>query len=208
MPRIEVKALVGVGRACATITNRVPFAEYQVGLRDAGMPIVAPLGPPNLEPRDDISPSERAPVFRAADGGVRLAQLSWCFEPSSPKARRVINFKPEGRSFANSKRCLVPATEFYEFKGAKAPKAKFKFSLAVQPWFCFAGLWRCSEEEGGIDTFTLLTTAPGPAVAPVHDRQMGVLQPGNWRSWLDLTKPEAELLAPLPAGSLRVEQVR
>lgn len=193
---------------CNDYANRVAFAEYQAAMRDAGIPIVAPFGPPNLEPRDDIWPSEKAPVFRAAEGGVELAQLTWGFEPSSPKGRRVINFKSEGRSFAYSKRCLVPASYFYEFKGDKAPKSKFKFSLVGEPWFCFAGLWRSNGEEGGHSSFTLLTTAPGPDVALIHDRQMVVLRPGNWRAWLELTKPEAELLAPLPAGSLEVEQVR
>jgi putative SOS response-associated peptidase YedK len=48
----------------------------------------------------------------------------------------------------------------------------------------------------------MLTTRPGPDVAPVHDRQVGVLAPSDWRAWLDLTRPEGELLRPLPAGSL------
>jgi len=58
------------------------------------------------------------------------------------------------------------------------------------------------------EAFTLLTTAPGPDVAPVHDRQMVILERDDWSAWLDLTRPEAELLRPLPAGSLQVEQVR
>jgi putative SOS response-associated peptidase YedK len=35
-----------------------------------------------------------------------------------------------------------------------------------------------------------------------------VLRPEDWRHWLDLTKAEADLLKPLPAGSLSVEQIR
>jgi putative SOS response-associated peptidase YedK len=54
----------------------------------------------------------------------------------------------------------------------------------------------------------MLTTAPGPDVAPIHDRQVVVLRPEDWRHWLHLTKPEADLLRPLPAGSLAVEEVR
>ncbi len=54
----------------------------------------------------------------------------------------------------------------------------------------------------------MLTTAPGPDVAPYHDRQVAVLHPKDWASWIDLTKPEAELLKPLPGGSLAVETVR
>ena len=54
----------------------------------------------------------------------------------------------------------------------------------------------------------MLTTSPGPDVAPYHARQVVVLPPADWSSWLYLTKPESELLRPLPQGSLRVETVR
>ena len=72
--------------------------------------------------------------------------------------------------------------------------------------------------QGGVDTpsfsisshleSTMLTTAPGPDIAPIHDRQVCVLHPNQWPEWLFLTKPEAELLVPLPAGTLIVETVR
>jgi putative SOS response-associated peptidase YedK len=62
--------------------------------------------------------------------------------------------------------------------------------------------------NGTGDAFTLLTTAPGPDVAPIHDRQMAILEHEDWQAWLDLSKPETELLQPLRAGALRVEQVR
>jgi len=55
---------------------------------------------------------------------------------------------------------------------------------------------------------TLLTTAPGPDVAPIHDRQMVVLERSQWSAWLEQTGNETELLRSLPAGSLHVEQVR
>jgi putative SOS response-associated peptidase YedK len=74
-------------------------------------------------------------------------------------------------------------------------------------WFCFAGLWRPMPGGAG-EAFTLLTTETGPDVAPIHNRQMVVLDRSGWLAWLDLTRPEAEPLRPLPAGSLAVEQVR
>ena len=192
---------------CNDFGNHVAYAEYAEALRQLGMPIVAPAATPNLEPREDIWPSEIAPVFRRCEGGVELARLRWGFEPSGPRGRPVINFKSDGRSFVNSRRCLVPASHFFEFKGAKAPKSKFKFTLRDEPWFCFAGLWSPGTPEKG-EAFTLLTTSPGPDVSPIHSRQMVVLKRENWQSWLDLTKPEQELLAALPAGTLAVEQVR
>jgi putative SOS response-associated peptidase YedK len=54
----------------------------------------------------------------------------------------------------------------------------------------------------------MLTTEPGPDVSPYHNRQVVVLPPEDWTSWIYLTKPESELLRPLPAGSLAVETVR
>ena len=62
--------------------------------------------------------------------------------------------------------------------------------------------------HGNGEAFTLLTTEPGPDVAPIHDRQMVVLESADWLAWLDLTRPEVELLRPLPAGSFAVEKVR
>jgi putative SOS response-associated peptidase YedK len=58
------------------------------------------------------------------------------------------------------------------------------------------------------EAFTILTTDPGPDVAPIHNRQMFVLSHADWLAWLDLTRPQAELLLQLPAGTLTVEQLR
>ena len=192
---------------CNDYANHVAYAEYAEALKQLQMPLRAPLAPPNLEPRDDIWPTETAPVIRRLDDGTELAQLRWGFAPASPKGRAVINFRSEGRSFAKSRRCLVPASHFYEFRGARAPKEKWKFTLNGEPWFCFAGLWR-EETDGVAESFTLLTTAPGPDVAPIHNRQMAVLPRDKWQAWLDLTVPESDLLAPLPAGSLAAERIR
>ena len=60
---------------------------------------------------------------------------------------------------------------------------------------------RCGEPR-------LLTTEPSPDVAPIHDRQMVVLERSDWSAWLEETGNEASLLRALPAGSLKVEQVR
>jgi putative SOS response-associated peptidase YedK len=62
--------------------------------------------------------------------------------------------------------------------------------------------------DGSGEAFTIVTTEPGPDVAPIHNRQAVVLDRVDWVAWLDLTRTEAELLRPLPAGSLTAEQVR
>jgi putative SOS response-associated peptidase YedK len=53
-----------------------------------------------------------------------------------------------------------------------------------------------------------LTTDPSEDVAPIHNRQMVILDRSNWSAWLEQTGNEADLLRALPAGSLHVEQVR
>lgn len=191
---------------CNDYANRISYSDYVEVLGLIGLPLVAPQAAPNLEPRDDVWPTEPAPILRRHGEGVELAQVRWGFAPARPKAGPVINFRSEGRRFASG-RCLVPASHFYEFTGTRSPKAKWKFTKTAEDWFCFAGLWRPAKGDAP-EAFTLLTTAPGPDVAPIHDRQMVVLERDDWAAWLDLTRPEAELLRPLPAGSLQVERVR
>jgi putative SOS response-associated peptidase YedK len=128
--------------------------------------------------------------------------------PAEESARRTgVQFKADGRRFGNSNRCLVPASAFFEFTGKRYPKAKHRFALKGAPLMAIAGLW--GETEGdGPPAFTILTTAPSADVAPYHDRQVAVLRPEDWAAWLYLTKPEAELLRPLPEDSLEVKTVR
>ena len=191
---------------CNDFGNRIPYDDYLRAFSELRVPVRFPTAAPNLEPRDDIWPTDRAPVIRRRDDGVELVQLRWGFPPARPKAAPVINFRSEGRRFPAG-RCLVPASHFYEFTGTRSPKSKWKFTKTDEAWFCFAGLWRPMPDGSG-QAFTLLTVEPGPDVAPIHDRQMAILEPDEWLAWLDLTHPERELLRPLPAGSLEVKQVR
>ncbi|WP_442130682.1 SOS response-associated peptidase family protein [Rhizobium leguminosarum] len=91
-----------------------------------------------------------------------------------------------------------------EFKGKKRSKTIHRFTLVGVPFMAIAAIWRPSR-KGQPAAFTMLTTEPGPDVEPVRNRQVVVLHPINWKAWIELTKPEEELLCPLPAGSLSVE---
>lgn len=146
-------------------------------------------------PRPSIRPTDPAYTLTGQEGGARLGQRRWGFPgPRGP----VINFRSEGRSFPRG-RCLVPADGFYEFTGARAPKSKWLFTPAEGKFLAIAGFVRD-------DRFTLLTCAPGPDIAPYHDRQIAILPPAHWGKWLDTTTPQPSI-APLPAGSLRVARV-
>lgn len=190
---------------CNDYGNHIAYDDYLRAFSELRIPVRFPAAAPNLERRDDIWPTETAPVVRQTDDGAEFAQLRWGFPPARPKGPPVINFRSEGRRFPKG-RCLVPATHFFEFTGPKSPKSKWKVTKSGEPWFCFAGLWRPMPDGG--DAFTLLTTEPGSDIAPIHNRQPVVLERAEWRNWLDAARPEPDLLAPLPAGGLTVEQVR
>ena len=172
---------------------RRAFAERQLHF---------PEGIPNFEPRD-IRITERAPIVRArADGaGWELVERRWSWPGSGGKP--VYNFRSEGRSFASG-RCLILADAFYEYTAPADPKAKrkdrWRFTLPDGGLFAIAGLVRAAPEIG--EAFAMLTTEPGPDVAPYHGRQIVVLTAAEWERWL--TGPDSSLLRPLPVGSLSV----
>ena len=164
-----------------------------------------PEGIPNFEPRD-IRITDRAPIVRrGADGGdaLELVERRWSWP--GPTGKPVYNFRSEGREFGAG-RCLVLADAFYEYTAPADPKAKrkdrWRFTPADRALFAIAGVVRDAADVG--EAFTLLTTAPGPDVAPYHQRQIVVLTQDQWRRWLDPATPAAELLTPLPAGRLSV----
>lgn len=165
-------------------------------------------GRPNMEPRDDIRITDRAPILRAAQapGAAELVQRRWSWPGAGGKP--VYNFRSDGREFTSG-RCLILADGFYEFTAHTDPKSKRKhkwlFTVKGEPWLCIAGLWRNDPAVG--EAFTMLTAEPGPDVAPYHNRQICVLTSGDWARWLDPAVPARELLRPLPAGSLEVEQI-
>jgi putative SOS response-associated peptidase YedK len=190
---------------CNDYANRVPFSAYREAFSQTRLPLVGPEAPPNLEPRDDIRPTDPAPILRLAPGGVELVSLRWGFAPARPKAGPVINFRSEGRRFGAG-RVLAPVSWFYEFTGSRYPKTKWRFRLKDEVWFCLAALARPATGDWP-ESFTLLTTPPGADVAPYHDRQVAVLRRDQWEAWLDPAVEAQALLGPLPEGSLLVDQM-
>ena len=191
---------------CNDYEQQIRWAQYRAAMDAAELGIPTRQSQKDLPVADDIRINDMGPVMRAAGNVIELVQMNFSFPPSS-RGGPVFNFKSEGRRFANSNRCLIPASAFFEFTGKKYPKAKHRFMLREAPFLAIAGLWR----EGKGDAppaFTMLTTSPGPDVKPYHPRQIVVLRPEHWAAWIYLTRPESELLRPLPEGSLDVETVR
>jgi len=191
---------------CNDYEQHIRWAEYCPMMQALELGTPAEQSGADLPQADHIPIGDTGPVMRAVGDAIELAPMRFGFPPPRPRASSVFNFRSEGRRFDKSQRCLIPASAFFEFTGKKYPKAMHRFSLADAPFLAIAGLW--CEGQDGQSAFTMLTTEPGPEVAPCHDRQVAVLRPEDWAAWIYLTKPEAELLQPLPPGSLIEETVR
>ena len=189
---------------CNDYEQHVTHQQYLEAIK--ALELDSSEAPAELPRADDIRIGDMGPVLRAAGNGVEVVSMRFGWPPPRPKAPPVFNFKSDGRHFDKSKRCLVILSGFFEFTGTKSPKTKHRFSLKGSPIMAIAGLW--SEDADGALSFTMLTTEPGPDIAPIHDRQVCVILPEDWAHWLFLTKPEEELLKPLPAGTLDVVTVR
>lgn len=194
---------------CNAYEQHVKWVEYVRMMQAIELGIPTQQFEFDLPEADDVRINDMAPVMRATanDNEVELTPMNFGLPSDQPKRGPVFNYRSDGRNFSNSRRCLIPASGFFEFTGTKSPKTKHRFTLNGAPFMAIAGIWR--EAQGNHSaSFAMLTTEPGPDIKPYHDRQVVVLRPEDWKAWLHLTKPEAELLRPLAEGSLGAETVR
>lgn len=191
---------------CNDYEQHIRWAEYCEMMQALKLGIPSHQSELDLPRADDIKVNDMAPVMRTAGNDIELARMNFGL-PSSGRGGPAFNFRSERRHFAESKRCLIPASAFFEFTGKKYPKAKHRFALKDASFMAIAGIWRDGQGNDP-PSFAMLTTMPGPDVEPYHNRQVVVLRPENWAAWINLTSSEAELLQPLPEGSLTVETVR
>jgi putative SOS response-associated peptidase YedK len=114
--------------------------------------------------------------------------------------------KSSYRSLVGSRRCLIIADGFYEWRlGTDGRKQPIRFSRIDDDPFAFAGLWTTwTDRQNGelIESCTIITTTPNELVAPVHDRMPVILPPELEEPWLDREVEAQEALAflqPYPA---------
>jgi putative SOS response-associated peptidase YedK len=193
------------------------FSEYRLPLK-----FPTPDHAPNLEPRD-FRPTNPAPVMRPLDAadpaaGLEMVEIRWdlvpFFHKGPVKAKKylctnarveTVATQPAFREPFKRRRCLAPASLFYEWTGEKGKKQMWEIRHFEQPFFCFAGLWdRAQTADGPIESFTILTTAAGPDMAAIHDRQPVILRREHWASWLNPADPIEPLVQVEPAGALMI----
>ncbi len=117
--------------------------------------------------------------------------------------------KPAFRESLKSRRCLIPADGFYEWRRAGKTKQPFCFEVNDGELFAFAGLWDGWKDPSGnwIKTCSILTTTPNASTAAVHDRMPVILDPDNYDLRLDPGMRDAgaasDLLRPCDAQLMR-----
>ena len=153
---------------------------------------------PELAPRYNIAPTQPIAVIgiQPKTGRRGLAQLTWGLVPKDAlgKERGFINARSETAwekpSFSDAfahRRCLIPATGFYEWQKLDARRRQpWLIRLAAPGPFAFAGLWEpAAALPGARPTCTILTTEPNELARPIHDRMPVILAPGDYARWLD-----------------------
>ncbi len=169
---------------------------------------------PGVGPRYNLSAGQEAPVVIAAPA-PRMTRLRFGLKPAwaqGPAAKPLVNAraetvadKPFFREAFRRRRALVPATAWYERPRRGADKAPRLFRRTDRALFAFAGLW-----EPGPGGFALVTVAPNPVAATIHDRMPAVLAPDDEAAWLDPAAPPEslkELLRPYPSTLLEIVRV-
>jgi len=158
-----------------------------------------------LQPRYNIAPSQDVAVVRETGGGRALSMLRWGLIPSwakDPKiGYRMINAraetvaeKPSFRVALLRRRCLLPATGFYEWKVVPGGKQPYNIQVGDGGLFAFAGLW---ERWQGVESCTIIVTEANKAISAIHDRMPVILDPSDYKAWLDPQLQDTALLQPL-----------
>lgn len=180
--------------------------------------------PPEVIPSWNVAPTQRAPVVGLSNGERAVRLHRWGLVPrwatDAKGGARAINARADGvadramfRAAFAKRRCLVPATGFYEWQETDDGRVPQYVYPARSAAFAFAGLWEAWKPPAGGDalrSFTIVTTAPNELLRAIHDRMPVILPPSVWALWLDPdASPEAlqALLASVPVTPMKVHAV-
>lgn len=170
---------------------------------------------PSIEPRFNIAPSQDVLAIRMEGGIRRAAMLHWGLIPywaKDPKiGNRTINARaetvqtmPSFRAAFRKRRCLIPASGFFEWSKmegtGKKEKQPFYITLKDGKPMVFAGLWeRWHDEKAGqeIESCTILTTQANELVGKLHNRMPVILGPESFDRWLVPEESGTATLLPL-----------
>lgn len=180
--------------------------------------------PEAYQPNHNIKPTQDAPVVLEHDGEREVHLMRWGLVPPWAKDPKIgykmfnaraetVGEKPAFKSAFRRKRCLVPATGFYEWKTEGRGKTPYLFTVGDHELFGFAGLydtWRTPNGEV-LHSYTIITTAPNELVAEVHDRMPVILPRDQEQNWVDASLEDPHflqsLLEPYPADLMKMTRI-
>ena len=191
------------------------FAKGQFGYESLELPEPPPFERYNIAPTQDILVIRSSPVT----GQSEWAMLRWGLVPSWSKESKTkhllinaraegIEAKPSFRGPVRHRRCIVPASGFYEWRRQGTGKQPYFVRPNEVEVFALAGIWDRWEGKQGevIESVAIITTSANELMLPIHDRMPVVLEKEDVAGWLDPTTELATVLAMLrPCPSNRME---
>lgn len=172
-------------------------------------------GLPYQESGQDVFPSESSLVIHTGDRKLLAGEMLWGFSNPYRKGL-IINARAETvrekNLFADSimnRRCLIPASGFYEWDPYKA---RFRFSHPDDELLLLAGIYH--EEHGApAPHYTILTTQANESMIPVHDRMPVIISRDEIHPWLNnneklsdfLERPQLQLVCEQDSGQIRMD---
>lgn len=171
------------------------------------------------EPCWNVCPTVRIPVVTAGPGGRRLVSMRWGFVPQwydtptggplliNARAESLAE-KPAFRTACRERRCLIPATGFYEWtKADDGTRLPWYFHDPAGAPLVFAGIWQDWGPDA-LSTCAIVSCAAGPTMAEVHHREPVTLDPADWSLWLgEAGRGAARLMRSAPAGRIARHRV-
>ena len=172
-------------------------------------------------PNYNVCPTNQVHVVTLEEGARRLVSKRWGLVPHWYKtptdgpllinARgETVADKPAFRSAVRERRCIVPASGFYEWvKDAEGHKLPFYIQPAQDEILGFAGIWQdWRRGEDSLSACAIVTIGANAAMGAIHDRMPVVLDPADWARWLgEDDEPAAPLMRPAPEDALRFFRV-
>ncbi|MES9946481.1 MAG: SOS response-associated peptidase [Candidatus Thiodiazotropha sp.] len=165
---------------------------------------------PQLSADYNIAPSQQIAAIKSAGANRELVRLHWGLIPSWAKDKKfayhtinaraeTVERKPSFRSAFKHRRCLIPASGFFEWKATSQGKQPYCITSDDGKPFAFAGLYEHWEGPQGekIDSCTIIVTEARGEITTIHDRMPVILSPDNYDAWLDKGTQDPAILKPL-----------
>ena len=198
--------------------------RFAITLPDDAMAALFDAVPSNdlpATPNYNVCPTNQVHTVTSEAGGRRLRPMRWGFLPhwyKSPtdgplliNARaETIAEKPAFRAACRERRCLIPATGFYEWtKDADGNRLPWYIHPSEGDVLAFAGVWQVWEKgDDAFVTCAIVTTAANRAMSAIHHRMPVVLDAEDWPLWLgEAGKGAATLMTAAPEDTLTFHRV-